>query len=361
MTRLLEGHFHLRRGAFELQAELELPTRGITGIFGDSGCGKTTLLRCLSGLERADDGRLTVEGITWQDESQGHFLPPYERAVGMVFQESRLFSHLNVKQNLCYGMKRKHPNGTRLSFDDVVSLLGIDPLLERRPERLSGGEQQRVAIGRALLTQPRLLLMDEPLAGLDRTRKSEVMPFLERMHRELAVPILYVSHSLDEITSLVDHLLLMEGGRSVASGPLDEMLTRLDLSLADDAQATTVVSGSVAGIDEHYKLMSVDTPFGPLLIPKGRVAVGDGLRLKIQARDVSLCLTRPEKTSIINIFPARIVDVDPTHKCHVNIRLEAGGAHLLSRVSHKSREQLGLEPGLELFVQVKGIAMEERG
>lgn len=361
MNQLLEGRFTLRHGGFELRAELKVPARGITGIFGASGCGKTTLLRCLSGLERAKDGLLIVDGECWQDELRGHFLPPYERPVGLVFQESRLFPHLSVKQNLRYGMKRKQPKGTAFSFDDVVALLGIERLLHRRPSGLSGGEQQRVAIGRALLTQPKLLLMDEPLAGLDRKRKGEIMPFLDRMHRELAIPILYVSHSFDEITSLADFLVLMESGMTVASGPLDEVLTRLDLPLADDARATTVVEGTVADIDEHYMLMSVNTPFGPLLIPKGEVAVGDGLRLKIQARDVSLCLTRPEKTSIINIFPARIIDVDPTHACHVNIRLEAGGHHLLSRVSHKSREQLGLKPGLDLYAQVKGIAMEERG
>jgi molybdate transport system ATP-binding protein len=361
---LVQASLQLERGSFTLDVALEIPGRGISGIFGDSGCGKTTLLRCLAGLERADAGSVVVNGRVWQSrggpDGRGHFLQPYERAVGMVFQDGRLFSHLNVQENLLYGLKRQQHRQSWIGFDEVVELLGIERLLPRRVHHLSGGEQQRVAIGRALLSQPELLLMDEPLAALDRHRKREIMPFLERMHRELEIPIIYVSHSLDEITSLVDHLVLLEAGRSIAAGPLDEMLTRLDMPLADDAEATTVISGVVTRMEQRYQLMGVATPVGELLIPRGRVAIGEGVRLKIQARDVSLCLQRPQQTSIINIFAATIVALDPGHECHVNIRLQAGGVHILSRVSHLSLERLALKVGLELFVQVKGIAMEQR-
>lgn len=363
MSQLLTASLKHQRGDFVLDAELQLPNRGISGIFGDSGCGKTTLLRCLAGLERADEGSVSVNGEIWQSSGKDGvseiFLKPYERSVGMVFQDARLFSTMNVHDNLLYGFKRQQRTPW-IAFDNVVELLGIGALLQRDVHHLSGGEKQRVAIGRALLSQPELLLLDEPLAALDRNRKREIMPFLERMHRELEIPIVYVSHSLTEITSLVDHLILMEHGRTIAAGPLAEMLTRLDMPLADDADATTVITGVVAKMKERYQLMGVETPFGELLIPKGSVEIGDSVRLKIQARDVSLCLERPEQTSIINIFPATIVELDPSHECHVNVRLEAGEAHLLSRVSHLSLERLELAVGKQIFVQVKGIALEPR-
>ncbi len=361
---VLTASLKLQRGSFDLDAELQLPNRGISGIFGDSGCGKTTLLRCLAGLERADSGFVKMKGEPWQTSAEGHgqeiFLEPYHRPVGFVFQDARLFTHMSVEENLLYGFRRQQHQSPWISLDDVVELLAIGGLLQRRVHHLSGGERQRIAIGRALLVQPELLLLDEPLAALDRNRKREIMPFLERMHRELEIPIIYVSHSLSEITSLVDHLVLMERGKTVAAGPLAEMLTRLDMPLADDMDATTVISGTVARMEQRYKLMAVATAFGELLIPQGDMAIGDSVRLKIQARDVSLCLQRPEQTSIINIFPATIVELDPSHECHVNVRLQAGGVHLLSRVSHLSLERLELEVGKQLFVQVKGIAMEQR-
>lgn len=361
---ILTASLKLARGSFSLDAELQLPNRGISGIFGDSGCGKTTLLRCLAGLERADSGSVTMNGEPWQVTGeaieQEIFLAPYERPVGFVFQDARLFTHMSVRENLLYGFRRQQHQKPWITLDDVVELLAIGELLQRKVHHLSGGEKQRIAIGRALLVQPQLLLLDEPLASLDRKRKREIMPFLERMHRELEIPIIYVSHSLSEITSLVDHLVLMEQGKTIAAGPLDEMLTRLDMPLADDLDATTVISGTVSRMEERYRLMAVETPVGELLIPKGDVAIGGSVRLKIQARDVSLCLQRPQQTSIINIFPATIVELDSSHECHVNVRLEAGGSHLLSRVSHLSLERLELEEGKQLFVQVKGIAMEQR-
>ena len=362
MEPVLTASLKLQRGGFALNAELALPNRGISGIFGDSGCGKTTLLRCLAGLERADSGAVMMNDEPWQataeDGKPEIFLEPYNRPVGFVFQDARLFTHMSVQENLLYGFRRRQPQSPWISLDDVVELLGIEGLLQRRVNHLSGGERQRVAIGRALLVQPQLLLLDEPLAALDRHRKREIMPFLERMHRELEIPIIYVSHSLSEVSSLVDHLVLMERGKTVAAGPLDEMLTRLDMPLADDLNATTVITGTVARMEERYRLLAVATAFGELLIPQGAVSIGESVRLKIQARDVSLCLERPERTSIINIFAATIVELDSSHECHVNVRLQAGGVHLLSRVSHLSLERLELKVGKALFVQIKGIALE---
>jgi len=362
MKPVLTASLKLQRGGFALNAELALPNRGISGIFGDSGCGKTTLLRCLAGLERADSGAVMMNDEPWQataeDGKPEIFLEPYNRPVGFVFQDARLFTHMSVQENLLYGFRRRQPQSPWISLDDVVELLGIEGLLQRRVNHLSGGERQRVAIGRALLVQPQLLLLDEPLAALDRHRKREIMPFLERMHRELEIPIIYVSHSLSEVSSLVDHLVLMERGKTVAAGPLDEMLTRLDMPLADDLNATTVITGTVARMEERYRLLAVATAFGELLIPQGGVSIGESVRLKIQARDVSLCLERPERTSIINIFAATIVELDSSHECHVNVRLQAGGVHLLSRVSHLSLERLELKVGKALFVQIKGIALE---
>lgn len=229
MKNKIIAEFFLKWDRFSFDVKLEIPMRGITGVFGDSGCGKTTLLRCLAGLERADSGLLKLNGAVWQDTEQGVFIPPYERPIGVVFQEARLFPHLTVLKNLQYGMRRKQVDTDTEIFDHIVSLLGISHLLDRKPAGLSGGEQQRISIGRALLTNPKLLLMDEPLASLDRKRKAEIMPFLDRLHEELEIPILYVSHSIEEIEHLADHLILMEEGKVVECGPIDSVNYQSDL------------------------------------------------------------------------------------------------------------------------------------
>lgn len=224
MSRLL-ARFDLARPEFRLQAQLDLPAQGVTAVFGRSGSGKTTLLRCLAGLERSPAGFMSMGGTVWQDEEQGAFIPVYRRAIGLVFQEPRLFSHLNVHANLHYGLKRTPQQERYISNEQVIDILGISHLMDRRPYQLSLGEQQRIAIGRALLASPRLLLMDEPLASLDRSRKQEILPFIQRLCAELKIPVVYVSHSVQEILQLADTLVLMNEGAAIAVGPIQEIFS----------------------------------------------------------------------------------------------------------------------------------------
>lgn len=357
MKELLFGRFHLRRQDFILDVELHIPARGVTGIYGPSGAGKTTLLRCLAGLERAPDGMLMVDGDPWQDESKGLFLPPYRRDIGMVFQEPRLFSHLSVRQNLEFGRRRKQREATRVSMDYVVEILGIASILNRKPGQLSGGEKQRVAIGRALLTSPKLILMDEPMTGLDRARKSELMPFLEKLHDTLEIPLILVSHQMGEIISMADTLLLMESGKITASGPIAQILTRLDLPLASDAGAVTMVEGVVKSVDETYQIVDLDTPLGLLAFTGKDFPIGQRLRAHIRARNVSISLERPRKSSILNILPAKVVEVSPLDG-QDNIKLNINGEPLLARISRKSSHLLGLKPGMAVYAQIKSVAID---
>jgi molybdate transport system ATP-binding protein len=353
----IEARFSLPLGSFGLEAEFAAPARGITGLIGPSGSGKTSLLRCVAGLEAKAAGQLTVNGECWQDSARGLFLPPHRRAVGYVFQDAALFPHLGVRGNLEYGWKRVPPQERRQDFEQVVELLGIGPLLDRKPARLSGGERQRVAMGRALLAAPRLLLMDEPLAALDQASKSEILPYLERLHRELAIPVLYVSHSPDEVARLADHLVLLEQGRVVASGELHEMLARLDLSLSHGEQAGVVVDTVVGGHDEPYHLSWLDFPGGRFAVPRVACPPGQPKRLRVHARDVSLSLERHSGTSILNIFPVTVTAIAEDSPAKLLVRLDAAGTPLLAGITKKSGALLGLEPGMSLYAQVKSVAL----
>lgn len=359
MNSGLQAAFTLQHDGFRLDAQLELPLQGITGVFGPSGCGKTSLLRCIAGLERAQHGQLVVNGECWQDSQRNVFLPAWQRPVGVVFQDARLFPHMTVQRNLAYGMERKSRSQPDMpDLGQITELLGIGHLLDRKPLRLSGGEQQRIAIARALLTHPGLLLMDEPLAALDYQRKAEIMPFLERLHHELSTPVIYVSHSLDEITRLADQLVLMERGRTLAQGPLSEVLTRLDLPLAESGNAGAILDGQVESLDREYHLAGVHTGAGKLLVEDLGYREGQPLRLRINARDVSLSRQRPEHSSILNILPVTIREIDHAQQGHVTVQLEAGGAILLSRLSRKSCDQLGLSVGAGMYAQIKGVAID---
>ena len=336
---------------FVLDVHLTLPGRGVTALFGHSGSGKTSLLRCVAGLERPA-GRLRVNGETWQDDDI--FLPAHRRPLGYVFQEAGLFPHLTVRGNLEYGMRRTGGPGTA-DLRQTAELLGIGELLARRPDRLSGGERQRVAIARALLTRPRLLLMDEPLASLDPARKSGILPYLERLHDELAIPILYVTHSVDEVAQLADHLVVLEGGRVTASGPLAETFARLDLPLARDEGAGTVLSARVAGHDADG-ITRLAIAGGEILVPRRPEAVGQPVRLRIAARDVSLALARHEDTSILNVLPATVTGCADVAG-QVLVSLDAGGTRLLARVTHRSWNRLAAAPGTALYAQIKSVAL----
>lgn len=353
----LRARFELERPEFRLQVELETPGRGVIGVIGPSGAGKTTLLRCMAGLERPANGLLEVNGARWQDDRMRLFLPPHRRPIGVVFQEASLFPHLSVRGNLEYGWRRVPPGERTLVLAQAVELLGLGRLLARRVDYLSGGERQRVAVARALLTSPRLLLMDEPLTNLDPGAKAEILPYFERLHDELAVPVLYVSHSQDEVTRLADHLVLMARGRILASGPLAEVTTRLDLPLARSDAAEAVLEARVVGHDELYHLTYLEFAGGRLTVPREDLPPGALVRLRILARDVSLTLERPARTSILNLIGARALEIAPDGEAQVVVRLEAGGSLLLARITRKSAELLDLRPGLEVYAQVKSVAL----
>ncbi|NJD25406.1 MAG: molybdenum ABC transporter ATP-binding protein [Betaproteobacteria bacterium] len=357
MSEGISARLHVDHGEFALDVDLELPGRGVSALFGHSGSGKTTCLRALAGLEPGARGRVSVGGEVWQDDGHGIFLPPHRRALGYVFQEASLFPHLSVRANMEFGQKRTSTATGAYGTGDFAELLGISALLDRRPENLSGGERQRVAIARALLSGPRILLMDEPLAALDYRRKQEILPYLERLHRELALPVVYVSHAPEEVARLADHLVLLDGGRVVAAGALNNVLGRVDLPPAFADDAGVVLDVTVAG-QEPDDLTRLTFAGGHLLVSRRAEAQGSVLRCRIHARDVSLALAPPQHSSILNCVAATVVALGFTETPgHVLVRLDAAGTPLLARITRRSATALGLRPGLELVAQIKAVAL----
>ena len=354
---MIHARFDLSYPGFALRAEMRVFAHGVIALFGPSGSGKTTLLRCIAGLEPAARGALQVKDEVWQSGEK--FMPVHRRPLGYVFQEASLFPHLSVRQNLEYGLKRIPPGERRIELEQAVEWLGLGKLIGRdSPAGLSGGERQRIAIGRALLTSPRLLLMDEPLSALDAASKRDIMPYLERLHGELDIPVIYVSHSLDEVARLADQLVLMEQGRVVASGALNEMLGRLDLPTAHLGDAGAVIEADVAAQDEQYHLTRLDFRGGSLWVSKVERPIGSAVRARVLARDVSIATVAPHGSSISNILIARIDEISDEGADRVNLRLSVGsGQLLLSRITRRSRDQLGLAPGMEVFAQVKSVAL----
>ena len=355
----LQVRYRLQRVRFALDTALTLPMRGIIALFGASGAGKTTLLRCIAGLEPPDEGKLIVGDDTWQDSAAGINRAVHERRVGYVFQEPRLFTHLDVQRNLEYGQRRAGRNDRGLNLDHVVELLGLNRLLGRSPQQLSGGEAQRVAIGRALLSAPRLVLMDEPLASLDVARKEEILPFLDRMHAELSIPILYVSHNLDEVCRLCDHLVVMEDGSVAVDGNLQAVLAEARAPQLSGEQAGVVIIGNVASYDRDYDLTRVTFAGGELLVSGQHGVTESTLRLRVRANDVSLCREKPEQTTILNVLAVTIDAIQEPQGASQLVRLDAGGIHLLARVTRRSCEQLELRPGDALYAQIKAVAVRE--
>ncbi len=351
----IKATFRLSKKDFEFDVELCIPDRGVTAIFGPSGCGKTTLLRLMAGLERCSNGYLKVRDRVWQDSSE--FIPSHKRAIGYVFQEASLFSHLNVAKNLEYGVKRVAIAEQKVSLDHAVALLGIGHLLNRNAHQLSGGEKQRVAIARALAVSPKVLLMDEPLSALDQTLKREIMPYLESLHDQLDIPIIYVSHSPDEVARLADHLVLLDAGKVRADGPIGSMLTRLDLPLAYGDDAAAVIDASVVVHDDHYGITYLDFSGGRFTVARNTLPLGRPVRLRVMARDVSLTLERQMGTSILNIFPAVVEELIIDDQPDVTVRLRVGSTLLLSRVTRKSASLLQLTPKQALYVQIKSVAL----
>ncbi|MBF0110908.1 MAG: molybdenum ABC transporter ATP-binding protein [Magnetococcales bacterium] len=361
----IEARFRLELPGFTLDVDLTVPGTGITAIFGHSGSGKTTLLRAIAGLERVEGGRLLVHGDPWQEGS--FFLPTHRRPLGYVFQDSPLFSHLSVAENLRYGLRRirqskwtAHGIATpsHLAFDPVVDLLGLRHLLQRHASGLSGGERQRIAIARALLTQPRLLLMDEPLAALDLARREEIMPFLERLHGELDIPVLYVSHAPDEVARLADHLVVLDRGRSLASGPIATILSRLDLPIRLGEDVGVVIEASVAQLDREWSLCRVAFPGGSLWVRDRGLAMGQWVRVRVLARDVSIAMEEITGTSIVNSLPATVVELGvESHPALCLTRLDVAGTPFLARLTRRSAAQLSLAQGKQVWIQIKAVAL----
>lgn len=352
----IHARFLLERPGFVLDVDLELPGRGVTALFGHSGSGKTTFLRCIAGLERVSKGQLIFEGETWQDAKC--WRPTHQRPIGYVFQDASLFPHLTVMGNLRYGYARSRSTG-RVRLDQIIDMLGIGHLLDRKPDRLSGGERQRVAIARAVAVCPRLLLMDEPLAALDLQRKREILPFLERLRDELDIPILYVSHLHEEVARLADHLVLMEGGKVLASGALSDMSARMELPvrLADDVGV--VLAGVVAEKDVAWHLARVEFDGGSLWVRDGGVRVGQHVRVHVLARDVSLAL-QPGVTSIQNVLLSEVDAVgEDTHPGIALVRVRVGAALLLARLTRRAVSRLGIAVGQRVWTQIKSAALVE--
>jgi molybdate transport system ATP-binding protein len=360
-VRGIQARFHLQWQGFSLDVDLNLPAFGVTALFGHSGSGKTTLLRCLAGLERAPQGRLVVNGDIWQDDGRGNsrWVPTHQRALGYVFQEASLFPHLTVLGNLRYGMRRTaHAHAHQEGLEQAIALLGIGDLLDRRPDGLSGGERSRIGIARALAMRPCLLLMDEPLAALDLKRKQEILPYLERLHRELEIPVIYVSHAADEVARLADHIVVMEAGRAVAMGPLTETLARLDLPIQLGEDVGVVLEAMVAERDVAWHLARVDFPGGSLWVRDGGQSVGQAVRVRILARDVSIALQPVTGTSIQNCLAATVDQLaDDHHPASTLVRLQVGRSPLLARLTRRSAARLGLRPGVPVWAQIKAVAL----
>jgi molybdate transport system ATP-binding protein len=358
----IQAEFKGTLGSFSLDAGFTTPAKGVTALFGPSGCGKTSVLRCIAGLTRVTDGICIVGGDVWQDRD-GAFLPTHKRPLGYVFQEASLFAHLSVRRNLLFGAPRAEgeAGSGRIGFDEVVELLGVAALLDRAPARLSGGERQRVAIGRALLSQPKLLLMDEPLSALDRATKDEILPFLERLRDRLALPIVYITHSIAEVERLADQIVLIDKGRVIGAGPLEELQSDPGLPLAIARDAAVTLDGVIEAHDAGYGLLALRVRGGSFIAPAPQADVGAHRRIRVFAGDVSLAREPPGRSSILNILPARIISATPVETQEIIAVLALGadgkGARLISRLTRKSWEGLGLAEGMSVYAQVKAVAL----
>lgn len=344
---------------FALEAAFTAPP-GVTALFGPSGCGKTTILNAIAGLLRPAEGHVTLDGATLLDTARRIAVPPEYRRCGVVFQDARLFPHLTVAANLHYGARRA-PRGAAGPADaEVVALLGLDHLLTRRPAGLSGGERQRVALGRALLSRPLLLLMDEPLAALDAPRRAEVLPFLARLRDAFHIPMLYVTHALEEVDALADHLVLLDGGRVTASGPVEALTARTDLPLAARRDAGVLLPCTVAGTTAHG-LTQLAFAGGSLLATLPPAAVGTRLRVRLRARDIAVATEAPRGLSIRNVLPATITELRPAGAGpEIFVLLAIGPTTLLARITADSAAELRLRAGQPVWALIKAVTFDHR-
>ena len=355
---LLDLKASITRPDFKGHFEINLELSGNLAIIGPSGSGKTTLLRYIAGLEPGCDSYLSFNGQVWRDDSRGIRVPAHKRDIGYVFQDIQLFDHLTVQGNLDFAIKRACQQlGVGLEYEEIIELLDMQKLLRRKPDRLSGGEKQRVAIARALLRRPSLLLMDEPLANLDQSSKDTLLPYFDRIARHLKIPILYVSHSLDEVARLADYILYIEQGSIQAQGTMKEMIARLDLPLAHRSNTSSVIEGEIQSHDSQFNLSVLRSSAGLIWVARLPYPEKSRVKLRIMARDVSLCLEPPQGTSILNCIPVRVRDCVDDMKVYVIVSLDAGDEVILARITRKSAHVLGIKPGLEVYAQVKGAAL----
>lgn len=358
----LELDCRLQRGEFFGDLRRELPLNGITALFGPSGSGKTMTLRMIAGLEPACEGRIAVDGVTWLDTASSTRVPAHKRGAGVVFQDARLFRHLDVAGNLAYGAKRGFGSGEPQSRGEVIDALDLGGLLARRVDGLSGGERQRVAIGRAILARPRLLLMDEPLSALDLPRRAEIMGYIEALPSLFGIPIVYVTHAIDEVARLAQSLALMNSGRIIASGPVQEMLARLDLPpLTGRFEAGVVLQGVVDHHDEAFALTSLDIGGQPLIVPALDLPRGEAVRLRVRARDVAIALSVPADISTRNALRASIAEVVlEEDTAYAEIRLSVGDQDVRARITRKAVVELDLKTGQTVFALVKSVSLDRR-
>ena len=345
-------------GEFSLDAAFDSPG-GLTAIFGRSGAGKTSLINAIAGLFRPERARIVIDGEVLTDTGRGIFVPARRRRIGYVFQEGRLFPHLTVRQNLLYGRWFAPRTDRPGDVDAIVDLLGVGPLLARRPASLSGGEKQRVAIGRALLSDPRLLVMDEPLASLDEARKAEILPYIERLRDQVGVPIVYVSHAVAEVTRLATTMVVLNEGRVAAAGPTAAIMGRIDLfPLTGRAEAGAILATRVAEHDLTFGLTTLRAAAGILRVPRLDLPLGAALRVRIRARDVMIGLAPPVGLSALNVLPGTVAEIGQAHGPIIDIRLDCGGEPLIARLTRRSVESLGLAPGRPVYAVIKSIAFD---
>ena len=345
-------------GSFRLDARFTAD-RGLTALFGRSGAGKTSLINVIAGLIRPDQGRVVVGKVTVVDTERRIFVPTHKRRVGYVFQDGRLFPHLSVRQNLLYGHWFAPKSERRGEIDRIVDLLGIGALLERRPAKLSGGEKQRIAIGRALLSSPCVLLMDEPLASLDEARKAEILPYIERLRDESGVPIVYVSHSVPEVARLASTVVLVSEGTVPAVGPTAEIMQRLDLfPLTGRAEAGAIIEATVESHDDAFGLTMLRSRAGVWRLPRLDLAPGERLRLRVRARDVMLATKAPEGVSALNVMAGVVAEIGTGESPVVDVRVDCNGEALLAKLTRYSIAQLHLKPGMPVFALVKSVAFD---
>ncbi len=354
----------LKRSAFKLDLDLQLPGQGITAIFGASGSGKTTLLRAVAGLEKNQQGRIQIGAHIWQDTQQGIDLPTWQRPLGYVFQESSLLPHLTVSDNLNFGLKRAlktsgnaQPDAAK-ALQASIELLGIGNFLQRMPDQLSGGERQRVAIARAIAMQPQLLLMDEPLASLDAARRQEIFPWLSKLRDELKMPMLYVTHSADEVARLADHLVVLDKGNVKAQGPVSTVLTQVVNPVVVGEDAGALIAGHIGQVATQWHLSRIDFEGGCVWMRDAGLPVGKAVRIRILARDVSLATSEPQNTSIQNQLLGTIQSITPdAHPSQVMVVVKCGAEEVLARVTKRAVDELGLQVGQPVWAQVKSVAL----